>query len=79
MINNDGLVIGGHKLSGLSLAVALQKNNWRVGLLMAPLRMDIPDMDIASLTFHPAPLSHNIIFSIIRRCRDILKVIYSGQ
>jgi len=79
IINGDSSVIGGHKISSLSLATAFHQHGWKVGVVMAPLQMDLPDVDLNSMIFYPASLPHCALTAFIKRNFDILKAVCSNR
>jgi hypothetical protein len=75
VINGDGPVIGGHKLSALSLATAMRQRGSLAGVLMAPPQVDLADVDLTLFEFYPSPLTSNLFLAVIKRAVDMLKIL----
>jgi glycosyltransferase involved in cell wall biosynthesis len=77
VISGDGSVIGGHMISTLSLANALQLDGSKAGVIMAPFQVDFPDVNQASIEFYYSPLPHSWLLAYIKRSFNIAKVVSS--
>jgi len=74
-ISGDGSVIGGHMLSSISLASAMQREGNKVGILLAPFKVGIPDLTQASCKIISSPLPKNYLIACIKRSFDVYKAI----
>lgn len=79
VLSGNGSVIGGHLISSLSLATTFHQRGSRVGVMMSPFRMDVPDINFASFNFYPVVPSHSYFFTLLKRTCMITKIISSGQ